>query len=279
MCRPSPTPPPTHRPPPRRQGLTPLFLAVALGTSPECVQLLVDAGADVNARALGAFTPLHVAAEGGKAGIAEVLLKVRARGAAPAGGGCMAGRARAGQHVTQGCMAAACGCCSDCRIPLCGPRGCTCTPLPARLPTFLPPLAPQAGADPQAKDEHGHTPARVAAMHNHRRLVELLLGRSGEGVSSGGGGEGASGSGSGAGAGGSSVDEFMASSKAALKEREAKVGGAPGMCRAGLTCPDCAGLGWPSHCSCGRRGRLLPGWPAAMQGLARGQFSLRYSTL
>lgn len=61
-----------------RKGLTPLFLAVAVGGSAECVQLLVDAGADPNARALGAFTPLHVAAESGKADIAEVLLKVGA---------------------------------------------------------------------------------------------------------------------------------------------------------------------------------------------------------
>lgn len=63
-----------------RQGLTPLFMAVAVGTSAACVEALVKAGADVNARALGAFTPLHVAAEGGKLDMVEALLQV---GSAP----------------------------------------------------------------------------------------------------------------------------------------------------------------------------------------------------
>lgn len=189
------------------------------------MQLLVDAGGDVNARALGAFTPLHVAAEGGKAGIAEVLLKVRPRGQQRWGsmaGRVGAGRGSAGLH---GCRCAAMfTCCSSRRhsaaFCVCG-EGAQLT-LPARLPCH-PFDAPQAGADPQAKDEHGHTPARVAAMHKHRQLVELLLGRTGEGGS--GGSEGASASGSGAGSSG--IDEFMASSQEALKEREAKVGSGP----------------------------------------------------
>ena len=64
-------------------------------------------------------------------------------------------------------------------------------------------------------------------MHGHRKLVELLLGRSGEAAGSGAAGADASGSGSGSGSdagGGSAVDDYMASSKDALREREAKVG-------------------------------------------------------
>ncbi|EFN53080.1 hypothetical protein CHLNCDRAFT_54058 [Chlorella variabilis] len=47
-----------------------------------------------------------------------------------------------------------------------------------------------AGADPDAKDEHGHTPARVAGMHGHRQLVEALLRRGGGGGGANGGDEG-----------------------------------------------------------------------------------------
>lgn len=50
--------------------------AVAVGSSAEVVRQLVGAGADVNGRALGAFTPLHVAAEGGKLELVEELLQV-----------------------------------------------------------------------------------------------------------------------------------------------------------------------------------------------------------
>ncbi|KAL4437321.1 hypothetical protein ABPG75_004460 [Micractinium tetrahymenae] len=61
-----------------RQGLTPLFMAVAVGSSADVVRELVGAGADVNGRALGAFTPLHVAAEGGKLELVEALLQAGA---------------------------------------------------------------------------------------------------------------------------------------------------------------------------------------------------------
>lgn len=47
-----------------------------MGATAEVAQQLVGAGADVNGRALGAFTPLHVAAEGGKLELVEVLLQV-----------------------------------------------------------------------------------------------------------------------------------------------------------------------------------------------------------
>lgn len=92
-------------------------------------------------------------------------------------------------------------------------RAQACVSLPAR-PALL---ALQAGADPTAKDEHGHTPAKVAAMHSHRAVVEALLRRDGGSDGSGGGGEAADTS------GGGSVEAFMASSKADLKEREEKV--------------------------------------------------------
>lgn len=49
---------------------------MAVGSSAEVVRQLVGAGADVNGRALGAFTPLHVAAEGGKLELVEALLQV-----------------------------------------------------------------------------------------------------------------------------------------------------------------------------------------------------------
>lgn len=81
------------------------------------------------------------------------------------------------------------------------------------------PARPQAGADPSLADEYGHTPARVAAMHGHRELAALLLGRTGEGGSAG-----ASGSGAGE-AAPADLDAYMKSSKEDLKQREAKVGG------------------------------------------------------
>lgn len=77
-------------------------------------------------------------------------------------------------------------------------------------------------------------------MHNHRQLVELLLGRTGEAAGSAGAGASGSGAGSSSsGAGGSSgaVDDFMASSKDALKEREAKVGWPSVLCCAVLVAP------------------------------------------
>ena len=61
---------------PDARGLTPLFLAVAVGSCPDCVRLLAKAGCDVNGRAYGSFTPLHVAAEMGKLELARALLEV-----------------------------------------------------------------------------------------------------------------------------------------------------------------------------------------------------------
>lgn len=62
---------------PDARGLTPLFMAVAVGSCPRCVALLAKAGCDVNGRAYGSFTPLHVAAEMGKLEPARALLEVR----------------------------------------------------------------------------------------------------------------------------------------------------------------------------------------------------------
>jgi ankyrin repeat protein len=56
----------------------PLHAAVSLNTSSEVVTALLDAGADVNAKQAGGFTPLHQAADSGKAEIVAILL---ARGA------------------------------------------------------------------------------------------------------------------------------------------------------------------------------------------------------
>ena len=56
----------------------PLHAAVALNTSAEVVIALLDAGADINAKQAGGYTPLHQAADSGKAEIVAVLL---ARGA------------------------------------------------------------------------------------------------------------------------------------------------------------------------------------------------------
>lgn len=86
------------------------------------------------------------------------------------------------------------------------------------------PLALQAGADPSAQDEHGHTPARVAGMHGHRAVVELLLRRAGASAGAGGG-SAAAGTAEASPSGGSSIDAYMQSSKEDLKDREAKVGG------------------------------------------------------
>ncbi|MBT9331313.1 ankyrin repeat domain-containing protein [Paracidobacterium acidisoli] len=79
----------------------PLHAAVALNTSYEVVLALLDAGADINAKQAGGYTPLHQAADSGKAEIALLLL---ARGADPSAlcnqGKTPAGYARAKGHTS-----------------------------------------------------------------------------------------------------------------------------------------------------------------------------------
>ena len=58
----------------------PIHAAAADGGSVEIARRLLDAGADVNAKQPGGFTPLHAAAQDGNAELAELLL---ARGAHP----------------------------------------------------------------------------------------------------------------------------------------------------------------------------------------------------
>lgn len=58
---------------------TPLIAALA-GPRPELARLLVEAGADVNARGNGGFTPLHQVAQNGQPELAALLLE---RGADP----------------------------------------------------------------------------------------------------------------------------------------------------------------------------------------------------
>ena len=58
-----------------------LHAALALSGDLETIRLLVDAGAEVNARQAGGFAPLHSAASGGRREAAELLV---ARGANPA---------------------------------------------------------------------------------------------------------------------------------------------------------------------------------------------------
>jgi hypothetical protein len=60
------------RNPQRNQAL---HAAIALGDSPEVIELLLEAGADVNATQAGGFTPLHQAASAGKLEIVRLLLK------------------------------------------------------------------------------------------------------------------------------------------------------------------------------------------------------------
>jgi uncharacterized protein len=59
----------------------PLHSAAADGGSTEVAQLLLDAGADVNAKQPGGFTPLHAAAQVGNEELVALLLE---RGADPA---------------------------------------------------------------------------------------------------------------------------------------------------------------------------------------------------
>jgi len=53
----------------------PIHSASADGGSTEIGRLLLDAGADVNVRQPGGFTPLHAAAQGGNAELVELLLE------------------------------------------------------------------------------------------------------------------------------------------------------------------------------------------------------------
>ncbi|MFZ0662726.1 MAG: ankyrin repeat domain-containing protein [Acidobacteriaceae bacterium] len=57
----------------------PLHAAITLGDSVETIRLLLEAGADVNAKQAGGFTPLHQAAAAGKLEMIAVLLKNGAR--------------------------------------------------------------------------------------------------------------------------------------------------------------------------------------------------------
>ena len=57
----------------------PIHAAIALGNSLETVELLLEAGADVNATQAGGFTPLHQAAAAGKLDTVAFLLKNGAR--------------------------------------------------------------------------------------------------------------------------------------------------------------------------------------------------------
>ena len=57
---------------------TPLHLAAWAGHA-ELVQLLIDAGARVNAQATDDITPLHFAAQNGHEKVCKALLKARAR--------------------------------------------------------------------------------------------------------------------------------------------------------------------------------------------------------
>lgn len=81
----------------------------------------------------------------------------------------------------------------------------------------------QAGAAPDAVDEQGRTPARVAAACGHRDIVAALLRRAGGGGggsgSGGGDGKSAGGGGSGGGAGvEQAADDLVAEVQRAAKE-------------------------------------------------------------
>lgn len=56
-----------------------LHACIALGNSLETIQLLIDAGADVNATQAGGYSPLHQAASAGKIAVVELLLANGAR--------------------------------------------------------------------------------------------------------------------------------------------------------------------------------------------------------
>ncbi|KAI7842104.1 hypothetical protein COHA_004298 [Chlorella ohadii] len=199
---------------------SPLHLAVA-GGHVQLAERLIAAGADVNA-ASSDGTPLELAAARSNAAAVTLLLGAGA-----------AVDAASRKGVTPLFLATLLGTSPEC-VQLLVDAGAdvnaramgSFTPLHVAAEggkTAIAEVLLKAGANPQAKDEHGHTPARVAGMHGHRKLVELLLGRTGEaGGSSSDAGASGSGSGSGAGGSSSAVDDFMASSKDALKEREAK---------------------------------------------------------
>jgi cytohesin len=55
-------------------GGTPLHFAAGVGNSKDVAEVLIDKGADVNAKSKDDFTPLHNAAGRGHKDIAEVLI-------------------------------------------------------------------------------------------------------------------------------------------------------------------------------------------------------------
>ena len=58
----------------RAMSNQPLHAALAISNDPEAVKLLLHHGAAVNATQMGGYTPLHQAASGGKAEMADLLL-------------------------------------------------------------------------------------------------------------------------------------------------------------------------------------------------------------
>jgi ankyrin repeat protein len=76
-------------PGPKMPNLTPLMVVIATGkrNQPECLQVLIDAGSDVNFRAQGGITPLMMAVSTGRPELVTPLLKAGADRAAKADNG------------------------------------------------------------------------------------------------------------------------------------------------------------------------------------------------
>jgi ankyrin repeat protein len=157
------------------QGFT-VLMAAAEGSDAEVVRLLLDKGADAKARTRVGWTALHAAAVAGDRGVAEALLAhgadVNARetfhGRTPLLWAAAGGRADLVKlFLDRG---------ADARVKetFNGATALIWAAASERGDIGLVNLLLEKGADPRAKDDHGHSAVDWALRRGSRKVVELL---------------------------------------------------------------------------------------------------------